>query len=390
LDIAYATGNIPAISGSAKGLGMSDATTAIAVDCFSANRNPALISRVDNQWGAVMAMGRPWQYAAPSKTGLDFGSGAHRKSQKNRIPVYPAGGFGASYKLTPEFSIGFSTTGGGGGVRFKRSVISPNLKHPKKLMSSFGVIKPAISWTPSEWQSYGIGLLFALQMLQTDLLTPSLKVTKGHNKTAVSPGIGFHLGGSWNLTPKISVGASFISELFFKKFGRGYQDVLAFQHASPNLPMIVTLGLGWHISPTTDFVLDIEESYWKKLKNTGDPVPVGGQKWRNTFGLRTGIQHTHNDWVFRTGYIYGQCAIPKSEVAANFFVSVSAQSVHLLTCGGTYKISKCWDFDFGGFYSFKQQIKDNGKGSFGMVAKGAKIVGSQAYFSVGFINRFRT
>lgn len=354
---------------SGTGAGMGGAGVALPRSPDDMFGNPSLSGFLDNEVSVTPFYSHEDKSSDTSKSALApaFGLPAHTHKQKNHLSDYLIGGFlGANYHLNQKWSIGTGLSGGNGRTKYKRSILSPALSFPHKFGAMAAIMNPTLAWRPCDNQGYGISPLVALVVLKGDPATPAFTISHGANKKQYKPGLGVRVGGMWKLTNVVHFGASISSPVYVKRHTK-YKDALP--HAL-NIPAIVIAGIAWHISRCTQFAFDLQGVYWKSVHATGNDPKNGGFGWKNTFSVKTGIQHQFTEKLtLRTGYAYESMAIPKHEMLYNSMNSPLAYAEHIATVGGTYMFTKRWGSDFGFAYQFPKKLKDNGHGFHGPLTK---------------------
>lgn len=349
----------------------------------SGNVNPALMASVGRQAALQPLLVIQKETVDTSQTGLTNGTPFSKPQgpQTNKKNVYAAGYSGFNYDYNSKWSFGFLTAGGGNNARYRRSLVSPALSAPRKLESISALISQIAAYKPTSDQAYGISLIGGyLQMKNNLTLFPSGATTKGANKTECSLGIGARLGGQWNVAKFLSLGAAASTPIFFQKLKK-YRDVIPYR---PQLPVIATIGLAFHIFQKTDVLFDLERLFWRKTASFGKNVP-GDQGWKDIFVFKVGAQHDLTKEVkIRAGYNYGQSPIPKNNVLFNALSEVITVSEHVLSTGCTYTFSPTMALDVGGAYMFHHKITDNGEGMAGVAAKGLNVKARALLLTLGF------
>jgi long-chain fatty acid transport protein len=362
---------------------MGGAGVATSLDSTSGNVNPALMANVGRQAALQPLLVIQKETVDTSQTGLTNGTSFPKPQgpQTNRKNVYAAGFFGFNYDYTPEWSFGFSTAGGGNNARYKKSLISPALSAPRKLETMASLVSTIAAYKPTSNQAYGISLIGGYFQVKNNLtLFPSGATTKGANKTDWSLGMGARLGGQWNVSKLLSLGAAASTPIFFQKLKK-YSDVIPY---APQLPVIATVGSAFHIFEKTDILFDLERLFWRKTSSSGKNPP-GGQGWKDTFVFKVGAQHDLTKEVkIRAGYNYGKSPIPKNNVLFSALNEVITVTEHVFSAGGSYTFSPTMSLDFGAGYMFPHKITDNGAGIAGAAAKGLNVKARGLVLTFGF------
>lgn len=367
----FANGALPYCMG-AKMCQMGGAGVAIPLDSTSGNVNPALMANVGRDAALDPIIVCQKESVNATKAHLTAGTPLPppKNQQTNRKTAYVAGYSGFNYDLNPEWSVGFSTSGGGNNAKYRKSIISPAIKAPRRLETMAALVSSILAYKPTCDQSYGLALMVGYLQMKNNLTKfPSGIVTRGDGRTDWGFGIGARLGGQWDASEFLSFGAAVSSPTFFQKLKK-YHDVL--KHA-PRLPVIATGGFALHINKETDFLFDLEGLFWKENAFTGKRPPIG-QGWRDVLVFKTGLQHKVNpELQVRIGYNYGRTPIQSKFVLFNALDEVITVSEHIISGGFTYDITKAITVDFGLAWMFNKKLTDNGKGPAGLAAKGLQV-----------------
>lgn len=377
-----ANGALPYCMG-AKMCQMGGAGVAVPLDSTSGNVNPALMANVGRDAAIDPLIVFQKETVDTSQTNLTTGRPfpPHTGTQTNKIRTYTAAYSGFNYDINPEWSFGISTSGGGNNAKYRRSIVSPALSAPSKLESMAGLVSQILAYKPTCDQSYGLSLMVGYLQLKNNLTQfPSGIVTKGAGKTDWGFGIGARIGGQWDISQFLSLGAAVSTPTFFQKL-RKYHDVIRHR---PQLPAIATGGLAWHMRKDTDFLFDLEGLFWKESPFTGKRPPIG-QGWRNVFVFKFGVQHKLTpELQVRLGYNFGRTPVPSKAVLFNALDEVITVNEHILSAGFTYNLTEAMSFDLGGAHMFNKTITDNGRGPAGLAAKGLKVQARALVLSLGF------
>ncbi|MBA3814001.1 MAG: outer membrane protein transport protein [Alphaproteobacteria bacterium] len=377
-----ANGALPYCMG-AKMCQMGGAGVAIPLDSTSGNVNPALMANVGRDAALDPLVVFQKEHVDTSRTQLTKGTPLPPRTGPvtNRIKAYGAAYSGFNYDINPEWSLGISTAGGGNNARYNRSIVSPGLSAPRKLESMAALASQILAYKPGCDQAYGLSLIVGYLQMKNNLTQfPSGIVTKGNDRTDHVWGIGGRIGGQWNVSQFLSLGAAASTPTFFQKLKK-YSDVI--KH-SPRLPAIVTGGIALHVRNDTDVLFDLEGLFWKASPFTGKKPPIG-QGWRNALVFKFGVQHkVIPDVQVRLGYNYGRTPVRKKYVLFNALDEVITINEHVLSTGFTYDLNPAMSFDLGGAILFNKKITDNGKGPAGLAAKGLRVEARALMVSLGF------
>jgi len=377
-----ANGIIPYCFG-AKMCQMGGAGVAIPLDSTSGNVNPALMANVGRDIAIDPMMVFQKVQIDTSRAHLTDGTPLppYTGPITNRDKNYAGAYLGFNYVLNPEWSVGISTAGGGTKARYKKSIISPALSAPRRVDTMAGISSQILAYKPSPDQAYGVSLIAAYLQMKNDLtLFPSGVPGKGSNRTDHAWGIGARIGGQWNVSQFLSLGAAASTPTYFQKLKK-YSDVI--KH-NPRLPAIVTGGMALHVRQDTDVLFDLEGLFWKESPFTGKKPPVG-QGWRNALVYKVGVQHkVISDVRIRLGYNHSRTVIRNKFVFFNALSDSISLVENILTTGFTYDFTPEMNMDLGGSAALNKTLRDNGKGPLGPAAKGTSVKARVCTVSLGF------
>ena len=146
--------------------------------------------------------------------------------------------------------------------------------------------------------------------------------------------------------------------------------------------MNFVVGALWHVTPNTDFLFDIKQVFYNKVKAVGTIPAKGGFGWNNQTIFMVGITQYYDKWSGSLGYSYGKSPIAKDKTFANgLFPAIVEQH---FTAGVGYKMTEDVELRLGGFYVPKKTQVDPGTGDmFSQFGKGTKINMYQYGFFLG-------
>jgi hypothetical protein len=339
----------------AEGL-MGGAGVAQPIDCTSTIANPAALGDLPSH---VLLMGGVLrQNQSVDSSTAPFGNPFIGK-QKNKIKNVSTFTTGFNYVINPCWAAGFAITGGGGFVRLPESFVNPfGLTPPGSSYNREGVNQIMLSATslvfsPVPCHHYGISLLIASSNFRTDsaLPPPSLAETKGHNKKDLKFGVGARIGGLWDVTEWLSLGASAATPVYFKKHGK-YNDLVT-HHME--IPATARAGLSIHLGSHTDIAFDLKWLFYGESKWL-----TTGLGWKNQFIILTGIQHWLTPcFAVGIGINHAKPPIRKSHVFVNsLFIPIEKNN---FSGGFRYKYDEKWEALSVLYYTPSNKMTDNGK-----------------------------
>jgi long-chain fatty acid transport protein len=203
-------------------------------------------------------------------------------------------------------------------------------------------VTPALSWHPSNYLSFGVGLSFvhasgtfsrALCLDPISGCTQPLGLEGTVRVTDTVDAFAYNLGFLLKPTENLKFGLSYRSRVDLKfdgadtKFGGPFSIPTAKANINPlPLPPVINAGLLWQITPSWAMELVYEYTRWSEFKNftlalsptpiflpIGAPIPGFNlpQDWKNTSTVRFGTYYALNsNWELRGGMAVEETPIP--------------------------------------------------------------------------------
>ncbi|HSN41822.1 MAG TPA: outer membrane protein transport protein [Burkholderiales bacterium] len=314
-----------------------------------------------------------------------------RNTQLNRGP----GPFGAEYSgsddqdfLIPEFgynrmlnansSLGVSVYAHGGmntsytdlntatsGLIFGQGKLGVDL------MQLF--ISPTYSLKVSPNHSLGVSLNFAYQRFKADGIqnfdNPFFSSAPGsvsNNGYDSSTGWGLRVGWLGQISPGVSVGATYQSKTRMGKFDK-YRGLFA-EQGGFDIPENYGVGIAVKATPKMTIAADLQRINYSKIKSIGNsgniPALLGtdngpGFGWRDMTVLKLGASYALNDKLtLRGGLSHGNQPIPDTET----FFNVLAPGVieNHVTLGATWTLANKSELTVGYMHAFKKTVNGTG------------------------------
>jgi long-chain fatty acid transport protein len=341
--------------------GMAGAGVALPTDATNAGVNPALMARVGNE--AILSPAWFHPVRTIDAKGPLGNSAAGEQTSSNEHFV--EGAAGVNYTLNPTFSLGASLYGSGGMMtkydqpRINPAFLpSPGGAYDNEVRYRIGNLVPTLSARPTKDSAYGIGVILAYSDFKTNFATAPFNFrTQGNLELDQAFGVGVRVGGLWDVSPALTLGATVSTPVWFEEFGK-YRDVFL---GPVNTPPHGTIGLAWHVTPSTDIAFDVKYIAYETVKAIGKQPAQGGFGWENMPVFMLGAQHRLNESLtLRAGYNYGPSPIPENNTFANALFPAVME--HHVAAGLTYALSPRWQLTGSAFYAFKAEQTDPGTG----------------------------
>jgi long-chain fatty acid transport protein len=236
------------------------------------------------------------------------------------------------WKLNPTTAVGLAMYGNGGmNTTYPAAVFGGSSPTGVNLMQMF--FAPNVSKKFAGKHAVGASVLLAYQRfdargLQAFSMFSASPANLTNNSPANSFGAGVRVGYLGQLSPYLSVGASYQSRIKMAKFDN-FSGLFA-QQGGFDIPSNWVVGIAVKPIPVVDVAVDLQQVRYSEVKSVGDPLlpnlmasQLGGEDgagfgWQNMTTVKLGVQYrgTHG-FTWRGGYSYGQQPVPSSEVLFN-------------------------------------------------------------------------
>jgi len=337
---AYATNGYFAHGYGSKSNGMAGAGVALPLDTLAAATNPAGMVMVGNRMDVGLALFSPIrEYTVKGGTGAFPPFAGPTVDSDNEL--FPIPNFGWNRALTKDSSFGISAYGNGGmnteypdsktpfgvgtygaaqigdtnaGVDYMQLFI--NASYAQRISSGFAVGASAIM-NYSRFKADGIGTFGAFSV------NPGKMSNQGYDSDV---GFGLKVGMLAELTPQVSVGASYQTKISNKMedYAGLFPDGGQF-----DIPPTATIGAAFKMSDATTIAVDVQQIWYSDSDAVGTPDAgvyacmagdvsqcFGGKNgpgfgWDDMTIFKIGVQHdAGNGWTWRAGFSSGDQPIP--------------------------------------------------------------------------------
>ncbi|NOZ54730.1 MAG: hypothetical protein GXP08_16605 [Gammaproteobacteria bacterium] len=308
----------------------------------------------DNEYFLIPHFAKNWMLSTKSSAG---------------ITVYGNGGMNTDYPLSANGGQG--SFGGGKGAGIDLSQLFVNLSYAHKIGQS---------------SALGAGVILAYQQFEATGLaafgSAGFNVSSRPDKLSdngkdSSAGYGFKLGWQSELSPGLTLAASYQSETIMDEFD-DYSGLFA-EDGGFDIPATWSIGLAYMVNPLSTFVLDIQKIMYSDIRSIANPVMpallqcypgAGGGNdstkclgsdagsgfgWEDMTIVKVGYQWQANaDWVWRVGYSKGDQPIPNSEVLFNILAPAVIEE-HV-TFGFTTFVGSGSEINFSFMYALNNEV----------------------------------
>jgi long-chain fatty acid transport protein len=385
--LAHATNGYLPTGYGAKNEAMGGASIALPLDALAAANNPAGMVMVGDHIDFGLILFRPNRSAEITGNGAGL-NGTHDGNGKSNFLI-PS--FGYNKMISADTSVGVSVFGNGG----------MNTQYNKNPLTSFGAsgpaginleqlfIAPTVSKKLSATHAVGVAVNLAYQRFSATGLQPFDNATYSsnpgsvtNNGTDTATGYGFRVGWTGEMSPNVTVGASYQNKTRMGKFSK-YSGLFAGQGGF-DIPSNFGLGIAVKATPETTVAFDIQNTNYSDVPavNNSFPAPAqfgasngAGFGWQDITAFKLGISHAYNSsFTVRAGVNHCDQPIPNSQTLLNLLAPGVVQN-HL-SLGGTWKLADKSEVSVAYVHAFKKTV--NGSGSIPPGAPPAGFGGGEA------------
>ena len=378
----------------AKNKGLAGGGSALPQDAMAAASNPAGMAFIGERMdaGAAMFSPSPREYAATADGAgqadgacaggvgmcpFTFGGNATAQSIESDNDVFLIPHFAYNMPLSGNSTYGITVYGNGGmNTEYAGGVAQhddgTNTGTAVTTAGTFGggtagvnleqlFISNTYAQKIDETSSWGASVIIAYQRFSATGLVnfsgySSSSTNLTNNGTDDSYGFGVKLGYQTEVSPGVTIAASYQSEMDMDEFDK-YSGLFA-ENGDFNIPSTWTVGLAWVIDPKRVLTFDIQRINYTDVAAISNPISylVGpsnscatgttsrclgasegaGFGWEDMTIYKIGYQWEHSaDWTWRVGYSFTDQPIPDSETMFNILAPAVIEE-HL-TVGFTHK-----------------------------------------------------
>ncbi|HKB60105.1 MAG TPA: outer membrane protein transport protein, partial [Gallionellaceae bacterium] len=228
-------------------------------------------------------------------------------------------------------------------------------------------ISPTWSRKINDTNSIGIAINLAYQMFSATGLQPFQGMSSSpgnmtNNGTDTSTGIGLRLGWTGDITPQITLGATYQPKTKMSKFSK-YAGLFADQ-GSFDIPANYGVGIAYKATPQVTTALDITQIKYSGVSSVGNssaiPLPFGssggpGFGWKDMTVFKLGVAYQYEpDVTLRAGFNHNSQQIGSNDAFLNLLAPGVVQN-HL-TLGGTWKLANKAELSVAYIHAFSQTV----------------------------------
>lgn len=267
------------------------------------------------------------------------------------LAIYGNGGMNTQYAKNPYGAFGST---GQAGINLEQLFITPSVAH--KL---------------NEQHALGLALNFAYQRFSAEGLSAfagsSASPTNLTNRgTDTSTGWGVRLGWTGQVTPDLTLGATWASKTRTGKFNK-YSGLFA-NSGGFDIPENYGVGVAYKATPLWTLAADFERIKYSGVSSVANPLANltvqgnllgsqngGGFGWQDVTVVKLGVSYVYApDLTVRAGYNHSGQAVPNNQTFFNILAPGVVQD-HL-TLGGTWATSKNGELSVAYTHGFKKTV----------------------------------
>jgi long-chain fatty acid transport protein len=349
--LAHATNGYFAHGYGMKAKGMAGVGIALPQDSLAAATNPAGIVMVGNR--------------------LDVGVDWFKPNRNTEAGGISYSGNGDSSFLIPEFgynkalnsdsAFGVAVYGNGGmNTKYSTNILGGSGDLGVDLQQLF--IAPTYAMKVNADNSVGVSLNLAYQMFKAEGLQGFGISNQG---TDSSTGWGVRIGWTGQVTPAVTLGATYQTKTKMGKFDK-YKGLFA-EQGGFDIPANYGLGVAFKLDDTTTLAADVQTIQYsgvKSISNSMTSGPLGadngaGFGWKDMTVFKLGASHKYNNNLeVRAGFSTGKQPIPDDQTQFNILAPGVVEN-HL-TLGATWTLANNGEVTVGYMHAFKKTVTGAG------------------------------
>ena len=377
---AHATfGMLPHCVGTVK-CGMGGAGSAKAAAAVDASINPALAGKMGNEYQINLG----WFWAdVRGTTGMVESLGR----MKSGASDFPNGSLGVNYKIDDKKSFNLSIVPGGGGASDWPTGRQGG-NNDQNVDYKMVYLQPSMSYKYDSTTTLGVGAIFSRASMDTDSAIGTFAASGVEGVSESFYGIGFQVGGVWDLPNNGSFAVSVRSPVWHQNTGQ-YDTATVFTDPI-DTPAQAVVGFSFDATPSTSISLDFKHINWSSVNTIGhqpNNAASSGFGWVNQNIIMVGAEHAVNDnLTLRAGVSHGNSPIDEAHLLANFLFPAIV-TTHF-TLGGTYKMDSGMKLGASGYMTPNSKMLDSGGALFGANGIGTVLQHQQKGFQLSVAQDF--
>lgn len=267
------------------------------------------------------------------------------------LAIYGNGGMNTQYASNPYGRFGSTGTAG---INLEQLFITPSVAYKLNEQNALGL---ALNFAYQRFSAQGLNA-FAPSSANAANLT--------NRGTDTSTGLGVRLGWTGQVTPDLTLGATWASKIKTGKFNN-YSGLFA-NSGSFDIPENFGVGLAYKTTPLWTLAADLERIKYSGVNSVANPLsnltvlgnPLGspnggGFGWRDVTVVKLGASYAYSpELTLRAGYNHSGQPIPNDQTFFNILAPGVVQD-HL-TLGGTFNLQSGGELSVAYTHGFKKTI----------------------------------
>jgi len=379
--MVHATNGYFPIGYGVKNEAMGGASIALPLDSIAAANNPAGMVMVGDHIDFALTWFKPnrsTEIISPSPL-----NGTYDGNGKSNFFIPD---FGYNKMINADTSLGVSVFGNGGmNTQYNTNPFqsfSPTPLGPAGINLEQLFIAPTWAMKLNATNAVGVALNLAYQRFSATGLQPfdqpgstSAPGSMTNNGTDSSTGYGVRLGWTGEVTPTVTLGATYQTKTKMGKLSK-YSGLFA-EQGGFDVPSNYGVGIAVKATPETTVAFDVQRTNFADVPSVGTPFTTlppafggtgplfgasngSGFGWKNINAYKLGLSHAYSStFTVRAGYNHCDQPIPSSQTLLNILAPGVVQD-HL-SLGGTWKLADKSEISVAYIHAFKQTV--NGSGS---------------------------
>ncbi|MBL4613608.1 MAG: outer membrane protein transport protein [Magnetovibrio sp.] len=247
-------------------------------------------------------------------------------------------------------------------------------------------MQPSLSYKVSNDATYGVGAILSRATMNTDSVQGNFTPSGVQDQDATFYGIGFQVGGVWQLAQTGSFALNVRSPVWHQKADNYNGGVFT---DSIDTPTQVTAGFAFDPTASTTIAADFKLIRWSEANTIGNHPYANntsaGFGWIDQKIIKLGVEHAVDEALtLRAGISHGNSPIQQATVTANFLFPAIIET-HF-TVGGSYDIGNGMVLGASGYVTPEAEFYDDG--SLNANATGSHLAHQQYGFQLSFSNDF--
>jgi long-chain fatty acid transport protein len=377
---AYATNGYFSHGNGMKSKGMAGASTATHDDAFFGANNPAAAAFAGNRLDLGVDLFSPIREA--TATGATAAASGDSDSNYFLIPE-----FGYNRMVNNNLALGVTVYGNGGmntdyPTTGGMNVLGGSTSLGVDLMQL--IVAPTAAYKVNANHSFGISPLLGYQRFKAEGLQGFVGISSSganltNNGYDDAFGYGVRIGYMGKITPTVTIGAAYASEMNFQEFDM-YSGLFA-EQGDFDIPENFNLGVAWQATPQVKLALDYQRINFGDVASVGNASnnftlgPTGfmgadngaGFGWSNVDVWKLGVEYKHSQQLtLRAGLSHADNPINGADTAeATFNILAPAVIENHVTLGFTYTLASGNEVTMAYMHGFENDVSGARPAGFG-------------------------